>query len=192
MDSGVVDIHGQEYVLIATRIARFREDHPDWSIEPQILSDGEIVKCRTEVRDQEGRLIAVGHAEEDRALGNINKTSSVENCETSSVGRALAFVSGNYAGKTIRSAEEMADAIKQQAGKAQIEYMALVREHWETIAYMKEHLAQNKIDAAREAYKELEPEHQSGLWRAPSKGGIFTTEERDKLKQPEKYREEAA
>ena len=192
MAEGTIEIHGQEYVLIATRIAAFRKDHPDWSIEPQILSDGEVVKCRTEIKDAEGRLIAVGHAEEDRNLGNINKTSSVENCETSSVGRALAFVSGKYAGKSVRSAEEMADALKQQAGRSQIDYMELVREHWDTIAYMKNELAQDEIDAAREAFKELEPEVQTKLWRAPSKGGVFTTLERDKLKVPEKYRKEAA
>lgn len=188
-EDATVDIRGTEYVLIAARLAMFREDHPDWSIEPAILTDGDVVKCRTEIRDSEGRLIAVAHAEESRAHGNINKTSAVENTETSSVGRALAFVSGKYAGKSIRSADEMGDALFQQGAADQIEYMALVREHWDTVAFMKDHLAENKIDAAREAFKELDAEVQQRLWRAPSKGGVFTTLERDKLKQPEKYRE---
>jgi len=188
-DNSTVDIHGQEYVLIAARLAMFREDHPDWAIEPEVLSDGDVVKCRTEIRDAEGRLICRAHAEESRSHGNINKTSAVENCETSSVGRALAFVSGKYAGKSIRSADEMSDALYQQGAAQQIEYMALVREHWDTIAYMKDHLAQNKIDAAREAYKELDVDIQRALWRAPTKGGVFTTKERDMMKQPEKYQE---
>jgi len=188
-DNSTVDIHGQEYVLIAARLAMFREDHPDWTIEPAVLSDGDVVKCRTEIRDAEGRLISVAHAEENRSYGNINKSSAVENCETSSVGRALAWVSGKYAGKSIRSADEMSDALYQQGAAQQIEYMALVREHWDTIAYMKDHLAQNKIDTAREAYKELDIDVQKALWRAPTKGGVFTTKERDMMKQPEKYQE---
>jgi hypothetical protein len=36
------------------------------------------------------QLIATGYAEEVRGAGNVNKTSHVENCETSAVGRALA------------------------------------------------------------------------------------------------------
>ena len=35
-------------------------------------------------------LIATGYAEEVRGAGNVNRTSHVENCETSAIGRALA------------------------------------------------------------------------------------------------------
>ena len=35
-------------------------------------------------------LLASGHAEEIRGQGNVNRTSHVENCETSAIGRALA------------------------------------------------------------------------------------------------------
>lgn len=38
----------------------------------------------------EGIVIATGHAEEVRGNGNVNRTSHVENCETSAIGRALA------------------------------------------------------------------------------------------------------
>lgn len=37
-----------------------------------------------------GKIVATGHAEEVRGQGNVNRTSHVENCETSAVGRALA------------------------------------------------------------------------------------------------------
>jgi hypothetical protein len=36
------------------------------------------------------QLIATGYAEEVRGSGNVNRTSHVENCETSAIGRALA------------------------------------------------------------------------------------------------------
>ena len=35
-------------------------------------------------------MIATGYAEEVRGAGNVNRTSHVENCETSAIGRALA------------------------------------------------------------------------------------------------------
>jgi hypothetical protein len=35
-------------------------------------------------------LIGTGYAEEVRGAGNVNRTSHVENCETSAIGRALA------------------------------------------------------------------------------------------------------
>jgi hypothetical protein len=38
----------------------------------------------------ENVCIATGYAEEVRGAGNVNRTSHVENCETSAVGRALA------------------------------------------------------------------------------------------------------
>jgi hypothetical protein len=54
----------------------------------------------------DGVVVATGHAEEIRNMGNVNKTSSLENCETSSLGRALA--NGGYAAKGRRpSREEM-------------------------------------------------------------------------------------
>jgi hypothetical protein len=53
--------------------------------------------------------IATGYAEEVRGAGNVNRTSHVENCETSAVGRALA--NAGMAGSDVSkrpSREEMA------------------------------------------------------------------------------------
>ena len=52
--------------------------------------------------------IATGYAEETRGAGNVNRTSHVENCETSAIGRALA--NAGYAGSDMTkrpSREEM-------------------------------------------------------------------------------------
>ena len=52
--------------------------------------------------------IATGYAEETRGSGNVNRTSHVENCETSAIGRALA--NAGYAGSDMTkrpSREEM-------------------------------------------------------------------------------------
>jgi hypothetical protein len=55
--------------------------------------------------------IATGYAEEVRGAGNVNRTSHVENCETSAVGRALA--NAGMAGSDVNkrpSREEMSKA----------------------------------------------------------------------------------
>jgi len=110
-----VQIHGKEYFTVAERIGKFREDFPAWTIETQIVSiDEKTVVVQARILNEEGRLISSGIAEEHRASSSINKTSALENCETSAVGRALAFF--GLAGTEIASADEVANAIRQQNG----------------------------------------------------------------------------
>ena len=62
---------------------------------------------------------ASGHAEERRGSSFINKTSYVENCETSAWGRAL----GNFGiglDTSVASYDEVANAIKNQTTKAKV------------------------------------------------------------------------
>src|ERR1700732_370789 len=58
--------------------------------------------------------LAVAHAEEYRAASEINQTSALENCETSALGRALAFL-GYGSANSIASAEEVSGARKKAA-----------------------------------------------------------------------------
>lgn len=68
-------------------------------------------------------------------------------------------------------------------------YNELVREHWDTLADVKrlllpmwgEHENAPNVEAAREAFKELDQDTQRKLWRAPTKGGVLTTQERSLL-----------
>ena len=183
-----VDIRGKSYFTVAERIADFRKDHPDWVIatEPVETTDDRV--CFRAVIGTPECHIATGYAEEVRGSTNINKTSALENCETSAVGRALAFA--GYAGTEIASADEVANAIRQQADMEHIEYMNLVREHWDSIKDAKELLIpiygenedQPNVSAAREVLKELGEEVYIKLWKAPTKGGVFTTRERQDLK----------
>jgi hypothetical protein len=61
--------------------------------------------------------VATGYAEEVRGAGNVNRTSHVENCETSAVGRALA--NAGYAGSDVNkrpSREEMGKVQRMTTG----------------------------------------------------------------------------
>jgi len=114
-DTGIVSIHGKEYQTVARRIEDFRTQHPDWTIQSELLSrDNETVVIKSEILDNSGRVISTGFAEESRSASKINKTSAVENAETSAVGRALAFF--GMGGTEIASADEVASAIAQQNG----------------------------------------------------------------------------
>jgi len=77
-----------------------------------MLTDAECL-CRASITDPQGSIVAVGHAHEVKTASNINKTSYVENCETSAVGRALAML-GIGIDVSIASANEVQDAIAQQ------------------------------------------------------------------------------
>jgi hypothetical protein len=77
--------------------------------------DDDRVVVRAEIADSAGVTVATGHAEEKRSASQINQTSALENCESSAVGRALAFA--GYGGSEIASADEVQNAIYQQENK---------------------------------------------------------------------------
>jgi len=112
-DSGVVSIHGKQYQTVALRVKNFREKYQDWTLETRIVSrDDECVVMQALITDEVGRLRATGHSEEYRASSTINRTSALENAETSAIGRALAAL--GMGGTEFATADEVANALKQQ------------------------------------------------------------------------------
>jgi len=113
-NTGIVNIRGKEYQTVALRVQKFREQHPDWSIITALVSrDSETVVMLASVMNDQGRIIATGHAEEFRSASQINATSALENCETSAIGRALA--AAGFGGTEFASANEVQNAIHQQS-----------------------------------------------------------------------------
>ncbi|MCX7001878.1 MAG: hypothetical protein NTV22_01230 [bacterium] len=107
-------IDGKGYVEVAERIKAFRQLHPQWSIETAILSNADgVVLMQAMVKDESGRIIATGHAFEKQDSNYVNRTSYIENCETSAVGRALGIL-GIGVDTAIASAEEVATAQANQ------------------------------------------------------------------------------
>lgn len=111
-----IPIKGKDYVEVNKRVIAFRQLYPEGSIstkaELAAFGDGVII-IRAEIRDGEGRLLSTGYAFEEKGSSNINKTSFVENAETSAVGRALGFL-GIGIDTSIASYEEVSHAIEQQ------------------------------------------------------------------------------
>ena len=110
-----IEVKGKSYAVVAARVQAFRELWPNGSIETEILNlDEGIVTMRSVVRDEEGRILATGLAQEKESSSYINKTSFIENCETSAVGRALGMI-GIGSDEQMASAEEVANAINNQS-----------------------------------------------------------------------------
>lgn len=119
--SGIVSIHGKDYATVAFRLQCFRELHPNGHITTSLESDDGttiVMKCLIFISDYDTlHPISSGWAEEVRGSSNINKTSALENCETSAVGRALGFA-GFGSAESIASADEVAIAIERQKTEA--------------------------------------------------------------------------
>ena len=130
-----MDVKGKPYALVNERIKAFRMLYPEGTIETEMLSNEDgicVFKASIyipeyeEIAKSEGikvvnnkRLLGTGTAYERENSTFINKTSYIENCETSAVGRALAMC-GIGIDTSIASAEEVQNAIANQNNKGEL------------------------------------------------------------------------
>ena len=110
-----VNIKGKPYVTVDERLIYFRDHYPNYSLVSEVIEKTEdSILIKAIILDEKNRIIATGLAEEEKGSNYINKTSYVENCETSAWGRALAnFGIGIDAG-SVASADEVINAINNQ------------------------------------------------------------------------------
>lgn len=114
-----IDIKGKRYATVDSRVEFFREKFPTWSLEteyPVLDLDKGICVCRVIVKDENGKQVADGYAHEwqSKPGSMVNKTSYIENAQTSAVGRALGFIGIGINGMGIATAEEVQTAIAHQ------------------------------------------------------------------------------
>ena len=108
------NIKGKDYAEVNQRIKAFRMLYPQGSIKTEMVSnENGVCIFKAEVLDQEAKVLATGTAYEKENSTFINKTSYIENCETSAVGRALGMA-GFGIDTSIASAEEVQNAIANQ------------------------------------------------------------------------------
>jgi hypothetical protein len=111
---GVAQPGGKKYTEVAKRIEVFRTHFGlDYSLESEVtVDDGHRVVVKATIRNPAGAVIATGFAEEIRGSSKVNKTSPIENCESSAWGRALANL-GMHGGQ-IASVDEIAKAKRNE------------------------------------------------------------------------------
>ena len=111
------DIKGKEYAEVNQRIKAFRMVYPQGTIETALVKCENgmcIMRAEVMIREENGmRVLGTGTAYEKENSSFINKTSYIENCETSAVGRALGMA-GFGIDTSVASYEEVANAIQQQ------------------------------------------------------------------------------
>ena len=101
------------YETVAQRLVRWWETYPNGRIITSIHHyDGSTIIMRAECFNNDDKLISTGYAEEQFGSSPVNKTSMIENCETSCIGRAISnscigHLGGNDSGQRA-SMEEMA------------------------------------------------------------------------------------
>jgi hypothetical protein len=105
------------YAPVADRLALFWAENPNGRIHTEIVvDDGTRIIFRAIVYREanDPTPTAVGFAEEIRGSSNVNKFSALENCETSSIGRALS--NWKYQASSERpSREEMSKVARMES-----------------------------------------------------------------------------
>ena len=128
---GTIDVKGKQYAEVNQRIKAFRMVYPTGVIETEMLSnENGVCIFRAFVGYREGNdlyKLATGTAYEKENSTFINKTSYIENCETSAIGRALG-IAGFGIDTSVASAEEVQNAIANQEPKNDNDKLKLIVE----------------------------------------------------------------
>jgi len=185
-----VQIHGKSYKTVVERVNDFRSDSrfQGWAITTKILKmEGGDCIIRASIISRSGNVKATGLAHEVQGSTNINKTSHVENCETSAIGRALAAF--GLGGTEYASGDEVGTAVINQAVKEALEkskkLLDAVMQHHSSVMAIKEGIVTGDLSSAAEEWFALTDDTKTALWLSPTAGGCFTTKERDVIKSSE-------
>ena len=106
------NIQGKAYVEVNERLKYFRSQYPGYSLISEVVEATETTILIKATVFDDNQNDFTGIAQEVKGSSFINKTSYVENCETSAWGRAL----GNFGigiDEAVASYNEVANAIKQ-------------------------------------------------------------------------------
>jgi len=91
-----IKIQGKQYVLVSDRIIYFNETYPNGCIKTEQLQANEPDRVEFKavvIPDSKNpERFFTGHSQAVWGEGMVNKTSALENAETSAVGRALALM----------------------------------------------------------------------------------------------------
>ena len=139
------------YEPVADRLARAHSDHPDMRVITDLVAvernaDGKPIQYIVRAQIWLGDVLkAQDYAEEMVGSSPVNRTSALENCTTSSIGRALADMGyqGNVNGKASRpSREEMEKVARAENDQ--------VTEKIEKVVY-----SDDQINLAKEALEQI-------------------------------------
>ena len=145
------ELKGKQYLQVVHRVNLFRYHYGmAYTIDTEILADdGKRVLMVAYVKDNDGRVVGKGHAEEIRNAGPVNRTSAIENCETSAIGRALANI--GLAGNEYASAFEMGNIENKEKAKVSQEQLEASKKKVDAI---KKQVEEQPVDKVVEPHPE--------------------------------------
>jgi len=147
------------------------------------------VTCDVSHREGHSKQFHLDLALDDQGIkGTKNKTAVHATGSTNSYARRyLTLMIFNLATGDDNDGQQGDDASNEieklvAVYKKAARHMESVMENIETVLLVKEGLLTKEYEAAAEAWFELDNETKTALWVAPTKGGCFTTEERNTIK----------
>lgn len=115
-----VNIKGKEYVQVHDRVIYFNENYENGRIDTQLLSPLDapriIMKAIITPDVDKPQRFFTAYSQEVVGQGMVNKTSALENAETSAVGRALGLM-GIGVIESIASSDEVNKSINNSKQK---------------------------------------------------------------------------
>ena len=176
---------GKTYIRVAERLVLFEELYPDATLSTKVdYMDGRQVIMKA-IITQDGKQLSSGHAHAVFSTDSFTD-KLVEKAETCAVGRAMALLDTRLRGDEIASADELAVAIKgvsqKDVDQRNFDFMQAYLRNAEQIANIKDRLADDDYDHAKELMDEISNEDKLALNRAWTKGGIFTPRETKQIK----------
>lgn len=154
--------------------------------EPKTYPDGSVeVECIVAVKEGEKTLVrsmwlpVMDH----RNASVINPSSrQISDAKMRCLVKCLAMFGLGI--NVYKSGEGMPDETVTKA-KMEADYAALVEQNRASIDAVIDGIANDDLSAAAEAFFEMDRDTQGALWKAPSKGGVFSTKEREVIKSKE-------
>ncbi len=119
-DLPILNLRGKEYLEIKYRIVWFREEHPTWGIETEILAQDNVgCLARAVIKDDASRVIATSHKSETKN----DFPDFIEKSETSAIGRALALIGfgTQFCADELDEGERLADSPAVPKGKPNLQ-----------------------------------------------------------------------
>lgn len=149
-----IDLKGKEYAMVNQRIKAFRMVYPEGTIETEMLSNENGVAVFKATVKNIDIVLGTGHAYEKEGSSFINKTSYIENAESSAIGRALGMC-GFGIDTSVASYEEVANAMANQETPTKATTKP-DKASPDAVKYISSNATKDEIEAILKAYKAKE------------------------------------
>ena len=116
-----------QYSTVAERIDAFWKKYPDGRLHTELVHfspEQVVIRAEVYLDRKDERPVTVDYAEERIDSSPVNRVSMVENCATSSIGRALADLGGEFTGAKRPSAEEMQKVQRHEQAQKKRDWVA--------------------------------------------------------------------